>query len=183
MHCAGLRRRSRLHFNPPRWAFCHCSRGLLRASVDRRPNPSGACSLQARFLSQSVSHKSKCILYMESNLLNTRIRRRRGGEPSRYLPGQRPTCPRSNPQKCGQHPHIPPADGMANSQGWRVAFTRGAHGAQLLSSLSRSSSSIPSSFVYVLEHRTMARPIAPIQSSFSFSLSAYMRKVVSGVLT
>ena len=46
-----------------------------------------------------------------------------------------------------------------------------------------SPSSIPSSLVNVLEHRTMARPIAPIQSSFSFSESAYIKKVVSGVDT
>merc|ERR1719253_109879 len=35
---------------------------------------------------------------------------------------------------------------------------------------------------YVLEHRTMARPTAPIQSSLAFSSSAYRRYVVSGVL-
>ena len=35
--------------------------------------------------------------------------------------------------------------------------------------------SMPSSFVNVAEQRTMARPMAPIQSSFSFSVSAHMR--------
>ena len=35
--------------------------------------------------------------------------------------------------------------------------------------------SMPSSFVNVAEQRTMARPMAPIQSSFSFSVSAHIK--------
>ena len=35
--------------------------------------------------------------------------------------------------------------------------------------------SMPSSLVNVAEQRTMARPMAPIQSSFSFSVSAHIK--------
>ena len=40
-----------------------------------------------------------------------------------------------------------------------------------------------SSQVYTLEYLTIARPIAPIHSSFSFSVEAYIKYTLSGVAT
>ena len=48
---------------------------------------------------------------------------------------------------------------------------RGEH----YTSSSSDAPSMPSSFVNVAEQRTMARPMAPIQSSFSFSVSAHIK--------
>ena len=55
------------------------------------------------------------------------------------------------------------------------SYYRGGREGNTLTQSSSDAPSMPSSFVKVALQRTMARPMAPIQSSFSFSVSAHMR--------
>ena len=68
----------------------------------------------------------------------------------------------------------------ARRRWWLEEYYRGrAGGTQRCKVVVPRAPSMPSSFVKVAEQRTMARPMAPIQSSFSFSVSAHQ---VCGVL-